>query len=129
MTGRAERRRAERAAARNPKPRVIIAGDNIVATGLGHEYEARPRTELGPKIPGEHRWIVTAAWRTTVDVVRDAFDPDRLKLMDNENLIELAIGCWDCECILGDQGKPGMASADSRCAAGDEWTPHDRPRS
>lgn len=120
---RGERRRRARADAKRP---IVIASDNIVATAVGPQYEARPMTELGPKVPGEHRWIVTAAWRTTVDVVRDAFDPDRLKFMDNENLIELAIGCWDCECILGDAGEPGMAAADSRCTAGDEWTPRSR---
>lgn len=109
---RAERRRQARR--RTP---VIIAGANIVAGELpGHTYEARPRAELGPKIPGEHRWIAAASWRVSVELVEAATDADRLKYLDSENLLHLSLGCWDCEKPLGEI-QPG-----SKCPAGDEWT-------
>jgi hypothetical protein len=116
---RAERRRAERAAAKRP---VVIASDSVVAAELGAQYEARPMTGLDAKVPGVHRWIVMAVWRVSVDVASDAFDPDRLKLMDNENLVEFSMGCWDCEQQLG----PSGISVDSVCPAGDEWTPRNK---
>lgn len=125
---RAERRRAERASRKGqhePKIPVVLLGDNIVATGLGQDYEAKPGCDLDPKVPGVHRWFVSAAWKTTVEVARTAFDPDALKFMDNENLLEIGIGCWDCEQLLGEP--PNGVAADSVCPAGDEWTPHARP--
>ncbi len=106
---RAERRRQQRAHDRQP---VIIAGDGIVAAELpGHRYEARPHAELPDKQPGEHRWIATAAWVLKPEHVAGAHDPDVLKFMDHENLMELGIGCWDCEQPLG------AIQLDSRCPA------------
>lgn len=95
---RAQRRREERA--RTP---VLIAGAGIVATTLAGSprFEARPHAELPPKVTGQHRWIATAAYVVTIDEVRTMFDPERLKFLDHENLFELAIGCWDCEQVLG----------------------------
>lgn len=95
---RAERRR-QRAAGKTP---VIVAGDGIVAASLGQRYEARPSAELPDKVPGRHRWVATGAW-----VLRDidadlAGDADHMKLLDNENLMHLGIGCWDCEQALGE---------------------------
>jgi hypothetical protein len=113
MSGRAERRRQQRA---HNKGRLLVLGDNVVATELGHRYEAQPRAQLPTKVPGEHRWIVAATWAAPKAMVETAFDPDQLKLMDNENLLALSIGCWDCEQPLG------AIEARSRCPAGDEWT-------
>lgn len=109
---RAERRRRARTGQRQP---VLIAGDGIVAAGLGHRYEARPHAELPPKRPGEHRWIATGAWVLTPEAVERAHDPDTLKFLDHENLMHLSIGCWDCEQPLG------AIEVGSRCpAAGDD---------
>lgn len=107
---RAERRRR----ARRGQP-VLIAGDGIVAAELpGHRYEAQPHAELPAKRPGEHRWIATGAWVLTPEAVAGAYDPDKLKFLDHENLMHLSIGCWDCEEPLGTI-QPG-----SRCpVAGD----------
>lgn len=93
----------------------MMVGDGIVASELpGHQFEARGGAELPDKQPGRHRWIATAAY-----VIRDvdaqrALDVDHSTFLDHENLMYLAIGCWDCEEPLG------KISADSTCpAAGD----------
>lgn len=103
-----ERRRQQRASEKRP---VIIAGDGIVAAALGHHYEARPHAELPPKEPGRHRWIAAGSWVISQDVAASAFDADQLKFLDNENLMHLSIGCWDCEQPLG------VIAHDSRCPA------------
>jgi hypothetical protein len=95
---RAERRRQERSHKKEP---VLIAGEGIVAKDLGHRYEARPHAELSPKEAGKHRWIASGAWVLSGEMVEGAHDPDLYKLLDNENLMHLAIGCWDCEQPLG----------------------------
>lgn len=95
---RAERRRQERSHKKTP---VLIAGEGIVAAGLGHHYEARPHAELAAKVPGKHRWIATGAWVMSDLAVDKAHDPDAMKFLDNENLMSLSIGCWDCEQPLG----------------------------
>jgi hypothetical protein len=43
--------------------------------------------------------------------VKDANDPDVMKFLDNENLMQLSIGCWDCEQPLG------VIQYGSRCPA------------
>lgn len=108
---RAERRRRAR-----EKVPVLMVGDGIVATGLGQQYEARPGAELRPKVPGRHRWVATGAWVLSDDAAKAANDPDTLKFLDHENLMHLAIGCWDCESPLGTG--PGAITADSICPAG-----------
>lgn len=81
---------------------MIIAGDGIVATSLeGSTYEAVGHAELPSKVPGEHRWVASASWVLSLDQVEHATDVDRIKLMDQENLMYLGIGCWDCEQPLG----------------------------
>lgn len=95
---RAERRRRARANAKQP---VIIVGDGIIAATLGDQFKAVPHAQLPPKIEGEHRWIATAAFVVSVDVVEAADDADRMKYLDHENLMQLALGCWDCEQPLG----------------------------
>lgn len=105
---RAERRRRERD---NRKTPVLMVGDAIVAAGLGHKYEARPHAELPAKEPGKHRWIATGAWVLSDDAVKHSNDPGVMKLLDHENLMHLAIGCWDCERPLGE------IAVDSVCPA------------
>jgi hypothetical protein len=95
---RAQRRRQSRAHA---KPQVLIAGDGIVATALGQKYEARPAAQLPAKVAGQHRWVATGAWVLRSIDVEKAMDADTMKLLDNENLMHLSIGCWDCEEPLG----------------------------
>jgi hypothetical protein len=105
---RAERRRRERAGRKTP---VLIAGDGIVAASLGHRYEARPHAELPPKVAGKHRWVATGAWVLSDNAVEGAHDPDLMKFLDNENLMSLSLGCWDCERPLG------VITVDSFCPA------------
>lgn len=33
-----------------------------------------------------------------------AYDADTQKFLDNENLMYLSVGCWDCEQPLGPKG-------------------------
>lgn len=106
---RAERRRNERAAAR--KIPAVIVGDNMVAAELGHQFSPR-RGELPEKVPGKHRWIATAAYSLSQEMAEAADDESKIKLLDHENMIDLAIGCWDCEKALGAEIAP-----DSVCEA------------
>lgn len=116
MSANRRQRRAEREARQARQP-VIVVGDNMVAGTLpGHTYVAKPHAELPAKVPGRHRWIVTAAWVAPAALIDDAYDADVLKLLDHENLMELGIGCWDCEAPLG-QGQPGTIAAGSKCPA------------
>lgn len=111
---REERRRQahkDRRAARK-KP-VLVAGDGIIAAALGAKYEARPAAQIRAKIMGEHRWVATGAWVLGDLDVEHASDVDHMKLLDNENLMYLAIGCWDCEKPLGE------IKYGSRCEARD----------
>jgi hypothetical protein len=96
---RAERRRRDRERAKTP---VLIAGDGIIAGALGHKYEARPHAQLPDKVTGNHRWVATGAWVLSPEAVAGVDDPETLKFLDNENLMNLSIGCWDCERPLGD---------------------------
>jgi hypothetical protein len=93
---RAERRRRERA-----KNSILVVGDGIIAAGLGQKYEATGRAPLPKKVPGKHRWVAVASWVLDDLTVEKANDPNTLKFMDNENLMSLSIGCWDCEEPLG----------------------------
>lgn len=98
MPNRAQRRRQ----ARHRQP-VVIAGDGIVARALaGAPHYRATRHELPPKRPGEHRWIALAMWSITADQAAHADDVDRTHLLDHENLLSLAIGCYDCEAPLGE---------------------------
>lgn len=108
-------RRAQR---RQPKipARVVIAGDNIVATELGQKFEAVERHDLPPKRLGQHRWIATAAFIMSDEAVAGAYDKDQLKFLDHENMFSLAIGCWDCEQPLGDPARGGITYG-SHCPA------------
>jgi len=107
MANRAQRRRT------GDRQPVVIAGDGIIAAELeGSRYEARPHAELPTKQPGEHRWIATGAWVLTPRMVEKANDPDTMKFLDHENLMNLSIGCWDCERPLG------SIKVGSRCPAG-----------
>lgn len=106
-----QNRQERRRQARRKTP-VVIAGDGIVATELpGHQFEGRPRADLPVKVPGKHRWIAMVTYVLNDIQARDALDESIPKFLDAENLHYLAIGCWDCEAVLGD------IQADSRCPA------------
>jgi hypothetical protein len=54
------------------------------------------RRLLAADKPGEHLWIMTAGW--IIAEPASASDPDRIKLMDRENLAVFAgPGCYKCE--------------------------------
>lgn len=92
---RGERRRAERQSKR--KHAALIVGDNVVGRSLGHQYEAVESAKLPAKVRGVHRWIVTAAWVASPELIATVSDPSIPKLMDQENMLSFAIGCADCE--------------------------------
>src|SRR4051794_20584796 len=61
---------------------------------LSHAVLARRLAALDK--PGEHLWIVTAAW--SLPDPASVRDPSVLKLLDQENLIAMpAPGCYNCE--------------------------------
>ena len=82
---RAERRREAR--------RKITVGENLIVTGTGQhiDVDRHPERNLPPKTGGRHRWMVFAAFYCA--------DPsaDGPKFMDQENLISVGTGCYDCE--------------------------------
>lgn len=80
---------------------MLIAGANMVAASLGHRYEAVPHRDLPEKEPGMHRWVAIAAYVLDMSTAKVAYDPDRMKYLDHENLMTLAIACYDCELALG----------------------------
>jgi hypothetical protein len=89
-------RRQSRTHAKEP---VLIAGDGIVARVLGQKYEARPAAQLPVKAPGVHRWVATGAWVLRSVDVEKAYDADTMKFLDNENLMNLSIGCWSLPAV------------------------------
>src|SRR4051794_12223988 len=120
MSNRAERRRQARAQSKHTRTPVLIAGENIVAASLGVKYEGRPAANLPDKQPGVHRWIAAGVWVLRELDAERAFDADHMKMLDNENLMELGIMCWDCENPLG-SGANGTITVGSTCTAtGDE---------
>lgn len=116
---RQERRRLARAraAATEPgrppgEPRPLIVGDGIVARSIGEAFEARPAGQLPAKVPGQHRWIVAASWTVTPAFVAKGLDAeDGPSFLDNENLLGMSVGCWDCEKEVREVG------VDSDCPA------------
>ena len=69
--------------------------------GAGVRYEPVSMAALDRRLqaadrPGEHLWIMAAAW--TIADPSTARDPDVLKLMDAENLVQFSgPGCFKCE--------------------------------
>lgn len=109
------RRASRRTQSGEPGRRAVVVGENIIATSLGQSYEAKPHAQPPPKQPGQHRWIVTAAYTVTDAIAASAYDPAALKFLDHENLMYIGIGCVDCEQQLG------AVKVGSFCPAGDEW--------
>lgn len=91
-------------------PRIIV-GENVVAVPVGFEPVVGPMATLPAKVPGKHRWVASVAYVMSERAVSNARDPDVTKLLDHENLLNIAIGCWDCEHPLG------AISAYGRCEA------------
>lgn len=69
----------------------------MVAASLGHQYEGRPSADLPPKEPGRHRFVASGVWVLRTYGAEEINDPDTMKFLDNENLMMLAVWCWDCE--------------------------------
>ena len=92
----------------------MLVGDNMVAASLGQQYAARQGAKLPPKIIGVHRWVAAASWVLNQDMARSSFDASDMRLLDAENMMYLAIGCWDCEKVLGQE-----VDVDSPCPAHD----------
>jgi hypothetical protein len=106
-----DRIRARRLAnAQKHAPRVIVDG-NVMAIPLRVEEITAPMGKLADKIPGKHRWVASVAYVLSENQVARAGDASVRKLLDHENLLNIAIGCWDCEQPLG------QISAYGRCEA------------
>lgn len=67
--------------------------------------------ELPEKEPGKHRWVASVAYVLSQKTVESANDAKTAKFLDHENMLNIAIGCWDCERVLGE------IAADSICEA------------
>lgn len=80
-------------AARRREMRRVSRGENIVAIPTGERVRVDDVTmmKLPPKHPGRHRFITTACYYTPNP---GAPGP---KLMDQNNLVYVVVGCWDCE--------------------------------
>lgn len=72
--------------------------------------------------PGEHLWIMTAAWRISdpakayAATMTQEFDADNPYLLDGENIMGLAgPGCYKCELLYSPAtaDRPCTGSADS----------------
>lgn len=116
---RAERRRADRAHARQAvivRPPGHDGTAGFVGTGTGHVQRAEPTADLPPKEPGRHRWMVVAAWIVDETVAAEAMDRTKRHVMDNSTLLEIGVACYDCEQPLGD-GRPGTITTSSTCPA------------
>lgn len=69
------------------------------AAGIRYEPISPDRLDARLKAadrPGEHLWVMVAAW--IIGDPGSARDPDVLKLMDRENLVQFqGPGCFKCE--------------------------------
>lgn len=79
----------------DPSQRRRVASG--VVQGLGHTARARPAAELPDKEPGRHRWIATTAHVLTDGQARDAYREGQRIVLGVSNLLDLSVGCWDCE--------------------------------
>ena len=77
-------------------------GTMVVGTGQFVDVDHHPERNLPDKVEGEHRWIVAVAYTIA--------DPWKVgvKHMDQENLISVSTGCYDCE-------QPWRADVDRHC--------------
>lgn len=118
---RAERRRQEKIdrrrhlSARRAGQVIDQSGPGrVIDGGILQEYQGAKGDKMSPKVPGRHRWIATAMYAMSDTAAAHAFD-DTPKFMDAENLVMVAMGCFDCEQPL----TPAIRG--SECPAGDEW--------
>ena len=84
-------------------------------TQLDHQYEVKqdtPLVSMPDKARGNHRWVVLATFTTTGQNLRANARGEGDVLLDRENLIDISVGCVDCE-----QPWPSPEP----CRAGDEW--------
>lgn len=72
---------------------------HVAGAGIRYQPVSKDRLEarlIAADKPGEHLWIMTAAWLMTDPA--NARDPGTPKLMDAENLVMFAgPGCFKCE--------------------------------
>jgi hypothetical protein len=78
----------------------------------GHTFTGYPGRDLPDKIPGKHRWVTLVMHTTTADALKAASRGDQ-QLLDQETLISIMAGCYDCE---------HEWPAPEPCTAGDTWT-------
>jgi hypothetical protein len=73
--------------------RRVSKGENVVVIPTGERIRVDDVTfaDMPVKRPGAHRWMAIATFSLTNP---GAAGP---KLMDQNNLVYIAIGCYDCE--------------------------------
>lgn len=61
-------------------------------------YDTGTGTELPPKIPGRHRWVVVCGYTITEPTVTAMASGQPVStFLDHENRFSIAMGCLDCE--------------------------------
>ncbi len=106
MSRRADRRRRERD---EGKARYLVDLDQgSVTEGTGQLFDsARAAADLPPKVQGRHRWIITAVYVASDQVLAD-WSTGAQTILDHENLWVVAPGCYDCE----EPYRPAMLSTE-----------------
>jgi hypothetical protein len=102
---RQQRRKAERDAGKG-RTTTLLPGD-VVFHDTGHVDSGSSAAELPAKVPGQHRWVASAAYVLNDEMVRaeEANQAGDLtagfSILDHESRFMLAVYCWDCEQPLG----------------------------
>lgn len=86
------------------RTRVVVVGDGMIASGLGHHYKAEGGAELAAKVPGRHRWVAFSSHVLSDEAAATVYDEGARNLLGPETLMYLGVGCWDCEQQLGPEG-------------------------
>jgi len=90
-------------ASRRKKRETVLVGSSPGGTGIemiskkdgSIQYQTQ-RRKLEPKRQGLHRLIVTVMFRTSYEqMIR--MEAGSETLLDMENILDYAVGCWDCE--------------------------------
>lgn len=88
---------------RSKKKRQVLVGS--YPGGVGIDMISQPddsvqyqthRKELPKKQPGRHRLIVTVMFMTSYEMMIKT-EAGEQQLLDMENILDYAVGCWDCE--------------------------------
>jgi len=101
---------ANRAQRRRDQRLRVSRGENVVVASLGQRVRVDDvsMVKLADKRGSEHRWVTTVGFSTPQP---SAPGP---KLMDQNNMLYVGTGCWDCEQVWSPEleAQPCPAPAD-----------------